>query len=106
MPLNNVTSILEKSWAKLLYGRRKRGERTRSNCQEIVMHTSLQSRVWCFLSIRMDFYIDNGGFDPAAHRSPSDCSGNKSGPSHKQGSTGSSWPWKRRVYCMEYDSAW
>lgn len=68
-PLNNVTSALNKNWVRLLYGRGKRVERTRSNNQEIVIHTSLQSRVWCVLSIRMDFIIDNGGFDPAVHPS-------------------------------------
>lgn len=72
--LNNVTLVLNKSWAKKLYGRWKRRERRRSNYQEIVIHTSPESKVWVCLIDTDGFYIDNGGFDPAVHRSPSNCS--------------------------------
>lgn len=83
-----------RSRATTLCGRGRRGERSRSNYQEIVIHTSPQGGARCVLSIRTRFFvIDNGGFDPAAHRSRSNRRRNKSGSSHKQGSTGRSWPW-------------
>lgn len=79
----------------------KRGERTWSNYQEVVIQTSpRRSEVFLIDTDWRFFLIDNGGFDPAVHRSQSDQIENKRQTStsvHTQGSVRISWPWKRWI---------